>query len=266
MRIDGNTIQEIKTLLVASMTTVADREARLIEAFGTEDILLGSIDYSLPPNTFITKLVRILADYGNDESGQPAIITFLASTKSLFGPNKASQIDQIISKLYPKPLNSDNSEFDSQSINFSGNAFDVFASYNRQDKSEVLRIAEGLERRGIIAWVDEWDISPGQSWQKLIQEQMAQVKSAAVFVGQNGIGPWQNEEIEALLQQFRERGCMVIPVLLPSAPSNPEIPLFLGNRRYVDFRQTDPNPLDLLIAGIKGESPRSLRNSQQSTG
>lgn len=259
MKIDGNTIREIKTLLVASMTTAADREARLIEAFGTEDTLLGSIDYSLPPNTFITKLVRILADYGNDESGQPAIITFLASTRSLFGPNKASQIDQIISKLYPKPLDS---EPDSQSIDFSGNAFDVFVSYNREDKSEVLRIAEDLERRGIIAWVDEWDISPGQSWQKLIQEQMAQVKNAVIFIGKNGIGPWQNEEIAALLQQYRQRGCTVIPVLLPSAPSNPEIPLFLGNRRYVDFRQLDPNPLDLLIVGIRGESPRSLRNSQ----
>jgi hypothetical protein len=259
MKIDSNTIREIKTLLVPSMTTVTDREARLIEAFGTEDTLLGRIDYSLPPNTFITKLVRILADYGNDESGQPAIITFLASTKSLFGPNKASQIDQIISKLYPKPLDS---EPDSQSIDFSGNAFDVFVSYNREDKSEVLGIAEDLERRGIIAWVDEWDISPGQSWQKLIQEQITQIRSAAVFVGKNGIGPWQNEEIEALLQQYRQRGCTVIPVLLPSAPSNPAIPLFLGNRKYVDFRQLDSNPLDLLIVSIKGESPRSLRNSQ----
>jgi hypothetical protein len=259
MRIDGNTIQEIKTLLVASMTTVGDREARLIEAFGTEDTLLGGIDYSLPPNTFVTKLVRILADYGNDQSGQPAIITFLISTKSLFGLNKASQIDQIISKLYPKPLDS---ESDSQSGNFSGNAFDVFVSYNRKDKSEVLQIAEGLERRGIIAWVDEWDISPGQSWQQLIQKQISQIKSAAAFIGENGIGPWQNEEIEALLQQFRNRGCTVIPVLLQTAPSNPEMPLFLGNRRWVDFRQLDPNPLDLLIAGIKGESPRSLKNLQ----
>ena len=50
MKIDSNTIQEIKTLLVASMTTVTDREARLIEAFGTEDTLLGSISSQVELN------------------------------------------------------------------------------------------------------------------------------------------------------------------------------------------------------------------------
>ena len=50
MKIDSNTIREIKTLLVPSMTTVTDREARLIEAFGTEDTLLGSISSQVELN------------------------------------------------------------------------------------------------------------------------------------------------------------------------------------------------------------------------
>jgi hypothetical protein len=148
--------------------------------------------------------------------------------------------------------------------------YDVFLCYNSQDKAEVLRIAEDLDNRGIRVWLDEWDVPPGQRWQQLIQEQITRIESAAVFVGENGIGPWQDEEIGAFLQEFRQRECTVIPVLLPSAPSKPKLPPFLQNRRWVDFRKRQPdpndpnprNPLELLIFGIRRESPRRPRNSQ----
>src|SRR4029077_5339326 len=42
-------------------------------------------------------------------------------------------------------------------------------------------------------------------------------RSAAVFVGESGLGPWQNQEMQALLSQFVKRECPVIPVVLPSA-------------------------------------------------
>ncbi|MFN7522174.1 MAG: TIR domain-containing protein, partial [Aphanizomenon sp.] len=80
-------------------------------------------------------------------------------------------------------------------------------------------------------------------------------RTAAVFVGNSGLGPWQNEEIKAFIRAFVNRKCPVIPVLLPNAPQKPQIPLFLEGLMWVDFRQRDPEPLGQLIWGITGIKP-----------
>jgi hypothetical protein len=84
------------------------------------------------------------------------------------------------------------------------------------------------------------------------------VKSAAVFVGQHGVGPWQNREIIALLNQFDRRGCPVIPVILPSAPAKVILPWSLEGLHYVDFRATHSHPLTQLIWAITDEKPAEL--------
>ena len=68
-------------------------------------------------------------------------------------------------------------------------------------------------RRKNQTWLDEDEITPGTSWQDAIGQQIKSIKSAAIFVGKSGIGPWQNEEIQAFLGQFMERKCPVIPTI-----------------------------------------------------
>ena len=131
--------------------------------------------------------------------------------------------------------------------------FDVFLCHNKADKFEVKKIGEQLKERGILPWLDEWELRPGLPWQHLLEEQIEQIKSAAVFVGEDGIGPWQRQEMDAFLREFANRGCPVIPVLLNYAPSEPKLPLFLRGITWVDFRKQEPNPLRQLIWGITGE-------------
>lgn len=133
------------------------------------------------------------------------------------------------------------------------NAFDVFLCHNSKDKPEVMRVGERLKERGILPWLDEWELRPGLPWQRLLEEQIEQIKSAAVFVGEDGIGPWQQMELEAFLREFVHRGRPVIPVLLPDAPKEPKLPLFLKGMTWVDFRKWDPDPMDRLIWGITGK-------------
>ena len=130
--------------------------------------------------------------------------------------------------------------------------FDVFLCHNSRDKSEVKAIAVRLMERGLKPWLDEWELRPGFRWQRLLEEQIQHMKSAAVFVGAEGIGPWQSEEIGAFLSACVRRGIPVIPVLLPNAPETPELPPFLAERTWVDFRVSEPNPLDRLLFGISG--------------
>ncbi|MDJ0633777.1 MAG: SUMF1/EgtB/PvdO family nonheme iron enzyme [Xenococcaceae cyanobacterium MO_188.B29] len=133
--------------------------------------------------------------------------------------------------------------------------FDVFLCHNSQDKPEVIGIAQQLRQRKLKPWLDVWELPPGRSWRKLLEQQIEQIDSVAVFVGGSGFGPWQEHEIDAFLREFVKRGCPVIPVLLESAPEKPQLPIFLRAMTWVDFKSPYSNPMEQLIWGITGEKP-----------
>jgi formylglycine-generating enzyme required for sulfatase activity len=135
--------------------------------------------------------------------------------------------------------------------------FDVFLCHNSQDKPAVIEIANQLKANNINPWLDKWHLRPGSSWQDSLENQIDQIRTAAVFVGNSGLGPWQSEEIKAFLRAFVNRKCPVIPVLLPNAPKEPQLPVFLQGLMWVDFREHDPEPLGQLIWGITGRKPDS---------
>jgi ActR/RegA family two-component response regulator len=131
--------------------------------------------------------------------------------------------------------------------------FDVFLCHNSEDKPMIKTIGKNLNKRGLRPWLDEWELQPGLPWQVLVEQQIEEIKSAAVFVGKSGVGPWQQMEIRGLLSEFVNRGIPVIPVILNNAPEKPKLPLFLREMTWVDFRENEPDPLQQLIWGITGE-------------
>lgn len=130
--------------------------------------------------------------------------------------------------------------------------FDVFFCYNEQDRSEVEKIEQRLKSFGILPWLDEF--RPGLPWQELLDRQIGQAKSAIVFIGENGIGPWQQQVMEALLIENVMRNCPVITVLLSNTPSSLSIPKLLGNKRVIDLRREDLEPMERLIQYITNKS------------
>jgi hypothetical protein len=129
--------------------------------------------------------------------------------------------------------------------------------HNSQDKAEVIEIAQQLQKRGLKPWLDVWELRPGLSWQELLEEQIAQIKSAAVFIGSSGLGPWQKREMRAFLSEFVDRNCPVVPVLLKSAPQKPKLPIFLKSMTWCDFKSEYSDPMEQLIWGITGIKPES---------
>jgi len=130
--------------------------------------------------------------------------------------------------------------------------FDVFLCYNKADKVAVKDIGSRLLELGILPWLDEWQLPPGRPWQNALEEQIRKIGSAAVFVGKNGIGPWQDVEQAALLRQFVKRKCPLIPVILPAAKRKPKLPIFLEGMNWVDFGNEAINPYQQLVWGITG--------------
>jgi len=138
----------------------------------------------------------------------------------------------------------------------SANRFDVFLCHNSKDKPAVRRIARSLETRKIRPWLDEDQLRPGLAWQVDLEDQIAQIGPYIVFFGSSGMGPWQEMEIRSFLLEFVNRKCPVIPTILPEASSVPELPVFLRQMMWVDFREDSERGLDLLIWGITGKRPR----------
>jgi TIR domain/CHASE2 domain len=139
--------------------------------------------------------------------------------------------------------------------------FDVFLSHNGKDKPAVKGIGEALEARGLKPWLDEWELVPGRPWQEALEGIILTVRSSAVFVGRDGLGPWEVPEMRASLSECVRRGLPVIPVLLPGAGAQPTLPLFLTQYTWVDFRGVDlrggvsEEILDRLVWGITGVKP-----------
>ncbi|MEO0489312.1 MAG: toll/interleukin-1 receptor domain-containing protein, partial [Cyanobacteria bacterium J06659_2] len=130
--------------------------------------------------------------------------------------------------------------------------------HNSEDKPAVIEIAEQLKQNNLKPWLDVWELRPGAIWQFVLEQQIENIGAAAVFVGERGLGPWQEQEIYAFLQEFMRRRCPVIPVLLSDAPQRPRLPIFLKNCHWVDFRTQDPDPMAQLIWGVTGQKPTTL--------
>jgi hypothetical protein len=131
-------------------------------------------------------------------------------------------------------------------------SFDVFICYNHEDKESARAIAEELKERNILPWMDEWSLRPGMDWQDVVQEVIGRVKSAAILYGPKGVSPAQADEIRALIVQYRERKCPVIPVILPKCTENPQLPPFISSHSWVDFRNLETHPWKQLCFGITG--------------
>ena len=136
--------------------------------------------------------------------------------------------------------------------------FDVFLSHNGKDKPQIRELKQLLfeQEKPLRSWLDEDELRPGINWQPLLEEGIRASKSVAVLIAADGLGPWEDEEMQAALNLAVQDKRPIIPVLLPGCPTKPELPLFLGTRTWVDLRDGyTPTGIAKLIWGITGEKP-----------
>ncbi len=142
----------------------------------------------------------------------------------------------------------------------SSKQYDVFLCHSSADKEAVEHLARRLLAEGIVAFLDKWHLVPGQNWVPALGEALDASRSCAVFVGPSRLGPWANQELcRALDTAARDASFPVFPVLLKGLPPDrmPELPHFLGNRGWVDFRLglEDQWALHVLKSAVRGLPP-----------
>lgn len=138
--------------------------------------------------------------------------------------------------------------------------YDVFLSHSNADKVEVEALAQKLRAEKINPFLDKWNLVPGEPWQEGLEEALDRSRTCAVFVGPKGLGPWQNEEMRAALdERARNKKFRVILVLLPGAPKPKakKLPRFLRLLTWVDFKGglNDEDAFQRLVHGIRGTPP-----------
>ncbi len=138
--------------------------------------------------------------------------------------------------------------------------FDVFLSYNKEERASVTAIAIHLrDVASISPWFDPWEAIPGMSVTDNLMQGLEGSKTCAVFIGKSGEGPWQKSEIRKAIDRQKQRHMLrVIPVLLPDAPEHLDTSSFLLEFTWVDFRGKtlhDDHALWCLECGIRGIAP-----------
>jgi tetratricopeptide (TPR) repeat protein len=140
-----------------------------------------------------------------------------------------------------------------------GDRFEVFVSHSRVDKPWVLRLVEHLGRYGVSVWLDENEIRPGDLFVDALAHGLEQSRSVALVVSPESMASgWVKMEYSRAiaLTMRKNQPLQLIPVLLRTA----EMPGFLADRHWVDFRDDSryADSVWRLVWGITGTKPAEV--------
>mgnify|MGYP001478792925 CR=1 FL=1 len=110
----------------------------------------------------------------------------------------------------------------------------VFISYSHEDSDIVEKIAAYLVKENIHIWIDKWEINYGDSLIQKIQTAVTEASVLLIMLSKTSVqSEWCKKELTAgLLRELEEKRVVTIPVLLQDC----EIPIFLREKYYADFR------------------------------
>jgi len=118
--------------------------------------------------------------------------------------------------------------------------YDIFISYNRNDKEDVEKILNYLQDKYKI-WFDQTSVGTGD-WEDKITEAINKSLFLMACIGKNNIGNYQKIEIEKACENKIE----IIPILLPNTPKE-FIPECLKNKNGVVETNTNMEDLNKQI-------------------
>jgi len=126
-----------------------------------------------------------------------------------------------------------------------------FISYSHKDKTFADTLARNLVWLRHHIRMDRWELNVGDSLIDKIQTPLTGSSAILAILSKNSVETgWVKKEINAgLIRELDEKHSLLMPCVIDDC----EIPLFLREKRYADFR-SDPdqalNDVDRALAGI----------------
>lgn len=124
----------------------------------------------------------------------------------------------------------------------------VFLSHSSKDKPFVSRLATDLKSKGVPVWFDQWELKVGDSLSERIERGISQSGWLAVVVSKNSSNSdWVQKELRAAqARELRDKSVFVLPIIIDDC----EIPLFLLDKLYADFRASYDQGLEALLKRV----------------
>lgn len=131
----------------------------------------------------------------------------------------------------------------------------VFVSHASEDKARfVIPFATALRARGVDAWVDQWEMLPGDSLvDKIFEEGLETAAAVIIVLSKTSVTkPWVREELNAAVVKRIETGAKLIPIVLDKC----EVPGALRSTVWAGVPDTNDfsTCLDRVVDSIFGHS------------
>lgn len=124
----------------------------------------------------------------------------------------------------------------------------VFISYSHSDKDFVDNFAIQLVREKVNVWVDRWELHVGDSLISKVQDAISGASALLVILSKASVdSEWCKKELNsALIRELEEKRVVILPILIEDC----DIPLFLKEKMFADFRSNFDDGLRTTLESI----------------
>ena len=124
----------------------------------------------------------------------------------------------------------------------------IFISYSHSDREFVNKLGAHLVKNRARVWVDHWELNVGDSLIERIQAAIEDARGLLVVLSKSSVeSEWCKKELSAgLIRELEERRVIVLPVLIEDC----DIPMFLRDKLYADFRSDFDDGLKVILEAI----------------
>jgi hypothetical protein len=124
----------------------------------------------------------------------------------------------------------------------------VFISYSHADKTFVDKLAANLVKHNAHVWLDRWELNVGDSILNHVQQAIQDSDALLIVLSKTSVtSEWCKKELNAgLMRELGEKRVLVLPVLVEDC----EMPMFLREKMYADFRGKFADGLKPLVDAL----------------
>jgi hypothetical protein len=131
----------------------------------------------------------------------------------------------------------------------------VFISYVHKDKEFARRLSDALREAGIETWIDEFEIKIGENLIQRISDGLEACDYIIPVISQHYVkSQWTRQELNAFaMREVSDNKSTILPVLIEDC----ELPVFLSDKLYADFRSDFDEPIKKVIEVLKAKEKPS---------
>ncbi|MBA4189808.1 MAG: toll/interleukin-1 receptor domain-containing protein [Planctomycetaceae bacterium] len=124
----------------------------------------------------------------------------------------------------------------------------IFISYSSTNRDFVDRLAKQLVAHQVHVWLDKWEIHVGDSLITKIQQGITGASGLLIVLSKASVqSEWCRKELNsALMRELEEKRVVVLPVMLEDC----EMPMFLREKLYADFRKDFDAGLSTILEAV----------------